>query len=94
MPEDLPWHTDAEGGRLADLIIDLSSPKHEGGLFQMRDAHTQAIFNEVGDLDFDAADEESVGDWRVGRSEASRMRRAPEVVAEATDEFVRQRVAA
>jgi hypothetical protein len=52
MPDDLPWHTDAEGGRLADLIIDLSSPKHEGGLFQMRDAHTQQIFNEVGDLEF------------------------------------------
>src|SRR5688572_20760548 len=24
MKEDLPWHTDAEGGRLADLIINLS----------------------------------------------------------------------
>jgi hypothetical protein len=49
MPDDLPWHTDAEGGRLADLIINLSSPQHDGGLFQMRDAHTQKIFNEVED---------------------------------------------
>jgi hypothetical protein len=52
MPDDLPWHTDAEGGRLADLIINFSSPRHEGGLFQMRDAHTQDIFNEVEDRAF------------------------------------------
>jgi hypothetical protein len=52
MPDDLPWHTDAEGGRLADLIIDLSAIKHQGGLFQMRDAHTQQVFNEVGDMEF------------------------------------------
>jgi len=47
MDEDLPWHTDAEGGRLADLIIDLSAVKHEGGRFEMRDAHTREIFNSV-----------------------------------------------
>ena len=47
MDDDLPWHTDAEGGRLADLIIDLSFVKHEGGRFEMRDAATQEIFNTV-----------------------------------------------
>lgn len=52
MAEDLPWHTDAEGGRLADLIIDLSIEKHEGGCFQMRDARTREIFNEVDDMAF------------------------------------------
>jgi len=52
MKDDLPWHTDAEGGRLADLIINLSPMRHEGGLFQMRDAHTQQIFNEVEDVAF------------------------------------------
>ena len=52
MPEDLPWHTDAEGGRLADLIINLSPVKHGGGLFQMRDLHTHEIFNEVEDRAF------------------------------------------
>ena len=46
----------------------------------------------VGDLDFDAEDD-SAADWRVGRSEASRMRRAPEVV-EAAAEPVRERIAA
>jgi hypothetical protein len=51
-PGDLPWHTDAEGGRVADLIIHLSPIHHEGGLFQMRDAHTHEIFNEVGEMAF------------------------------------------
>lgn len=51
-PGDLPWHTDAEGGRVADLIIHLSPVQHEGGLFQMRDAHTHEIFNEVGEMAF------------------------------------------
>ena len=52
MAEDLPWHTDAEGGRLADLIIDLSIDKHEGGRFQMRDGRSHEIFNEVDDMAF------------------------------------------
>jgi hypothetical protein len=52
MAEDLPWHTDAEGGRVADLIIHLSPVPHGGGLFQMRDAHTRDVFNEVGDMAF------------------------------------------
>ena len=52
MAEDLPWHTDAEGGRLADLIIDLSVVKHEGGRFEMRDARTQEIFNAVDTMAF------------------------------------------
>lgn len=52
MAEDLPWHTDAEGGRLADLIINLSAVPNEGGLFQMRDKHTQQVFNEVGETAF------------------------------------------
>ena len=51
-PEDLPWHTDAEGGRLADLIINLSPKPHGGALFQMRDAHTHEIFNEVAETGF------------------------------------------
>lgn len=52
MPDDLAWHTDAEGGRLADLIINLNAVPHTGGLFQMRDLHTQKIFNEVGQTAF------------------------------------------
>lgn len=52
MADDLPWHTDAEGGRLADLIINLNAKPHSGGLFQMRDKHTQNIFNEVGETAF------------------------------------------
>jgi hypothetical protein len=49
MENDLPWHTDAEGGRLADLIIHLSPVPHQGGVFQMREAKSQEIFNEVKD---------------------------------------------
>ena len=52
MAEDLPWHTDAEGGRLADLIINLNSVPHDGGVFQMRDQRSQEIFNEVGETAF------------------------------------------
>jgi hypothetical protein len=52
MADDLPWHTDAEGGRLADLIINLSPVPNEGGLFQMRDAKTLEVFNEVGETAF------------------------------------------
>jgi hypothetical protein len=47
MAEDLAWHTDAEGGRVLDLIINLNVIPHGGGLFQMRDAHTHEILNEV-----------------------------------------------
>jgi hypothetical protein len=50
--DDLPWHTDAEGGRVADLIIDLATTPFEGGRFQMRDAHTEQIMNDVGQLTF------------------------------------------
>jgi len=52
MAEDLPWHTDAEGGRLADLIIHLSPVQHEGARFEMRDAHTREIFNTVNAMEF------------------------------------------
>jgi hypothetical protein len=52
MDDDLPWHTDAEGGRLADLIIDLSAVPHEGARFEMRDARTQEIFNAVDEMAF------------------------------------------
>jgi hypothetical protein len=52
MDEDLPWHTDAEGGRLADLIIDLSAVPHEGARFEMRDGRTQEILNAVDEMAF------------------------------------------
>jgi len=52
MADDLPWHTDAEGGRLADLIIHLSPVQHEGARFEMRDKQTQAIFNTVDKMEF------------------------------------------
>jgi hypothetical protein len=52
MAEDLAWHTDAEGGRVLDLIINLNVVPHAGGLFQMRDAHTHEILNEVGETAF------------------------------------------
>jgi hypothetical protein len=50
--DDLPWHTDAEGERLADLMIDLSAVKHEGGRFEMRDARTHEIINAVDPVPF------------------------------------------
>lgn len=50
--DDLPWHTDAEGGRVADLMIDLSAAKHEGGQFEMRDARTHEIINAVDPVPF------------------------------------------
>jgi len=49
---DLPWHTDAEGGRVADLMIDLSDGKHDGGRFEMRDAQTHEIINAVDPVPF------------------------------------------
>jgi hypothetical protein len=52
MAEDLPWHTDAEGGRLADLIIHLSPVQHEGARFEMRDKETREIFNTVDKMEF------------------------------------------
>jgi hypothetical protein len=52
MADDLPWHTDAEGGRLADLIIDLSAVQHEDGRFEMRDARTSEIINAVDTMAF------------------------------------------
>jgi len=50
--EDLVWHTDAEGGRLADLVIDLSAVRYEGGRFEMRDAATKQIFTTVDDMQY------------------------------------------
>ncbi len=50
--EDLAWHTDTEGGRLLDLVINLSAVPYGGGLFQMRDAHTHRMLNEVGRTEF------------------------------------------
>ena len=52
MADDLPWHTDAEGGRLADLIIHLSPVQHEGARFEMRDKATREIFNTVDKMEF------------------------------------------
>lgn len=50
--DDLPWHTDAEGGRLADIVIDLSSVRYQGGRFEMRDAATKQIFSTVDDMHY------------------------------------------
>jgi len=52
MQDDLPWHTDAEGGRLADLIIELSPSGYAGGSFEMRDRLTQETFNRVEQMQF------------------------------------------
>jgi hypothetical protein len=51
-PDDLVWHTDAEGGRMADLIINLNAVPHEGGLFEMRDGRSREIINQVGKTAF------------------------------------------
>jgi hypothetical protein len=50
--EDHVWHTDAEGGRLADIVIDLSADRYEGGAFEMRDAATKRIFTVVEDMQY------------------------------------------
>jgi hypothetical protein len=50
--EDHVWHTDAEGGRLADIVIDLSADRYEGGRFEMRDAATKKIFTTVDDMQY------------------------------------------
>lgn len=50
MGVDLPWHTDTEEGRILDLAIGLTWERPEGGRFQMRDAQTEIVFNEVGAL--------------------------------------------
>jgi hypothetical protein len=50
--KDLPWHTDAEGGRVADLVVDLSDERYEGGTFEIRDAETQKIFTAVDDMQY------------------------------------------
>ena len=49
---DLPWHTDAEGDRMADLVIDLSADRYEGGRFEMRHASSKTIFTTVDDMDY------------------------------------------
>jgi hypothetical protein len=50
--EDHVWHTDAEGGRLADIVIDLSAERYQGGAFEMRDAATKKIFTVVEDMQY------------------------------------------
>jgi hypothetical protein len=50
--EDHIWHTDAEGGRLADIVIDLSADRYAGGAFEMRDAATKQIFTVVDDMQY------------------------------------------
>jgi hypothetical protein len=50
--EDLVWHTDAEGGRLADLVIDLSAVRYQGGRFEMRHADSKKIFTTVDDMQY------------------------------------------
>ena len=44
---DLPWHTDTEGGRILDLAIGLQWEPVLGGLFEMRDPDTEAVFNDI-----------------------------------------------
>ncbi len=50
--EDHVWHTDAEGGRLADIVIDLSAERYTGGAFEMRDAATKKIFTVMTDMQY------------------------------------------
>jgi hypothetical protein len=50
--QDLPWHTDAEGGRLADLVVDLSAARYQGGDFEMRHADSKKIFTTVSDMQY------------------------------------------
>jgi hypothetical protein len=50
--EDLIWHTDAEGGRLADLVVDLSAIRYQGGRFEMRHAASKEIFTTVDDMQY------------------------------------------
>ena len=50
--EDHVWHTDAEGGRKADIVIDLSAVRYKGGSFEMRDAKTKKIFSRIDDLHY------------------------------------------
>jgi len=50
--QDLPWHTDAEGGRVADLVIDLSAERYEGGRFEMRHTASKEIFTTLDDMQY------------------------------------------
>jgi hypothetical protein len=49
---DLPWHTDAEGGRIGDLVVDLSAARYQGGRFEMRHASSKEIFTTVDDMQY------------------------------------------
>src|SRR5262245_21511364 len=50
----LPAHTDAGGGRVADLVVDRRLPDAvvEGGRFEIRDADSQTLFTSVEDLQY------------------------------------------
>ncbi len=50
--EDLIWHTDAEGGRVADLVIDLSAERYQGGRFEMRHASSKEIFTTMDSMQY------------------------------------------
>jgi hypothetical protein len=50
--DDHVWHTDAEGGRLADLVVDLSAVRYTGGRFEMRHAASKEIFTTVDDMHY------------------------------------------
>jgi hypothetical protein len=50
--EDFPWHTDADAGRVGDLVVDISAERYGGCSFEMRDAETKEIFTKVEDLQY------------------------------------------
>ena len=50
--EDFPWHTDADAGRVGDLVVDISAERYGGCAFEMRDAETKEIFTTVNDLQY------------------------------------------
>jgi hypothetical protein len=50
--EDFPWHTDADVGRVGDLVVDISAERYDGCGFEMRDAETKEIFTTVDDLQY------------------------------------------
>jgi len=50
--EDFPWHTDADAGRVGDLVVDISADRYDGCSFEMRDAETKEIFTTVADMQY------------------------------------------
>ena len=50
--EDFPWHTDADAGRVGDLVVDISAERYDGCAFEMRDAETKEAFTKVEDLQY------------------------------------------